>query len=373
VDEGLALLDEAMVAVVAGEVSPLMTGLIYCSVIETCQLVCAPGRAREWTTALARWCDGQPDLIAFTGACRVHRAEVLQLQGDWQAAIEEATRASDRYAQLGGQQAAAAALYQKAEVHRLRGEVAAAEEAYRSASQWGWEPQPGLALLRVAQGKPRAAAAAIRRVVNATADRLRRIKLLPACVEILVAAGDLREARQASRDLDEIARSFASGGVLGAMAAHARGEVELAEGDAPAALTSSRRAWEVWQQIGAPYPAARARILVGLACRALGDGDGAELELDAARAALERLGAATDLARLDRLAQRPPSAKRHGLTGRELQVLRLIATGKTNRAIAAELSLSEKTVDRHVSNILGKLDVSSRAAATAYGYEHALI
>ena len=242
-------------------------------------------------------------------------------------------------------------------MHRLRGEFAAAEEAYRSASQWGLEPQPGLALLRLAQGRTDAAAAAIRRAVGATADRLQRTKLLPAHIEIMLAAGDVQEARGACHELEEIAGTFDTG-VLGAMAAYARGAVELAEGNPHAALGSLRCAFEVWQQVEAPYAAARVRVLIGLACRALGDDDGGGLELDAARAVFEQLGAAPDLARIDALIQGAPSAHRHGLTRRELQVLRLVAAGKTNKAIAAELCLSEKTIDRHVSNIFTKLDVA---------------
>jgi DNA-binding CsgD family transcriptional regulator len=372
VEAGLALLDEAMLAVAAGELSPLVTGLIYCSVIEGCQEVYALGRAREWTAALAQWCEEQPEMLAFTGTCLVHRAEIMQLRGAWPDAIEQARRACERCTQVANRRAAAAALYQQAEVHRLRGEFAAAEEAYRSASRWGWEPQPGLALLRMAQGRTDAAAAAIRRVVSATSDRLERTRLLPACIEIMLAAGDVADARGACRELAAIAERFDTG-VLGAMAAQARGAVELAEGDAQAALGSLRRAWRVWEQVEAPHLAAQVRVLIGLACRALGDEDGSTLELDAARAVFEQLGAAPDLARIDSLAAGAPSGRSHGLTRRELQVLRLVTAGKTNKAIAAELFLSEKTVDRHVSNILTKLDVPSRAAATAYAYEHKLI
>jgi DNA-binding CsgD family transcriptional regulator len=371
VEKGLALLDEVMVAVTAGELSALVTGLMYCSVIEACQEVYAFGRAREWTAALAEWCEKQPEMVAFAGACRVHRAEIMQLRGAWQEAIEEAGRACER-AQGVSRQTAAAALYQQAEVHRLRGEFAAAEEAYRDASRGGLEPQPGLALLRLAQGRSDAAVAAIRRALGATADPLQRTKLLPAYVEIALAAGDLEHARTACRELEEIAASLDTA-VLGALAAHARGAVELAEGDAHAALGSLRRAFEAWQQIEAPYAAARMRELIGLACRALGDDDGGELELEAARAGFEQLGAAPDLARIESLIRGALAERPHGLTRRELQVLRLIAAGKTNKAIAAELFLSEKTVDRHVSNILTKLDVSSRVAATAYAYEHKLI
>ena len=372
VEEGLALLDEAMVAVSAGELSPIMTGLIYCSVIDCCRQVYALGRAREWTSALTRWCEEQPEMVSFTGICSVHRAEIMQLHGAWRDAFEEARRASERSTQAANLSAAAAALYQQAEVHRLRGKFVAAEEAYRSASQSGWDPQPGLALLRVAQGRADAAATAIRRVVRATTDRLARTRLLPAYVEILLAVGELEEAGLACRELEEIAESFDTR-VLSAMAAYARGAVELAEGDAQDALVSLGGAFEAWQEVGAPYEAARVRVLTGLACRALGDEEGGRLELEAARAVFEKLGAAPDIVHLELLAHEAPLEHAHGLTSRELEVLRLVAAGDTNRAIATKLSLSTRTIDRHVSNIFTKIDVPSRAAATAYAYEHDLI
>jgi DNA-binding CsgD family transcriptional regulator len=371
IESGLALLDETMVAVTAGELSPLVTGLMYCSVIGACREVYALDRAREWTAALTQWCEEQPEMIAFSGVCRVHLAEIMQLRGAWPDAILEAQRALERSRGV-NQQAAAAAFYQLAEVHRLTGDFPAAEEAYRSASQLGLEPQPGLSLLRHAQGRTDAAATAIRRAASATADRFKRMRLLPAYVEIMLAAGDVREARNASRELEEIAVSFDTA-VLGAMAAQARGAVELAEGDAQAAMGPLRHAFEVWQRVEAPYAAARVRVLIGMACRALGDEDGAGLELGAARSVFEQLGAAPDLARLASLMKAARPRHSHGLTPRELQVLRLVATGKTNKAIAAELFLSEKTVDRHVSNILTKLDVPSRSAATAFAYENKLI
>jgi DNA-binding CsgD family transcriptional regulator len=369
---GLALLDEAMVAVSAGEVSPVMTGLLYCSVIQACQRFYALSRAREWTAALAQWCDKQPEMLAFTGTCLVHRAEVMQLRGAWQDAIEEARRACKRFARGTDPSPPGAALYQEAEVHRLRGEFAAAETAYRNASQKGREPQPGLALLRLTQGRTDAAAAAIRRVMAAATDRLQRTALLPAYVEIMLAAHDIPEARSASRELEETAQSFNSE-VLAAIAAQARGAVELAEGNPRAALGALRPALQVWRLAEAPYAAARVQVLLSLACRALGDDEGAALELELARAVFAQLGAAPDLARTDSLTRMASSRASHGLTARELQVLRLIAAGRTNKAIATELSLSEKTVDRHASNIFTKLDVPSRAAATAYAYEHRLI
>jgi DNA-binding CsgD family transcriptional regulator len=344
---------------------------MYCSVIQACQQVYAFDRAREWTAALTQWCEGQPDMVAFAGVCRVHRAEIMQLHGAWPEAIEEARRA---YARSQGvdRRATAAALYQQAEVHRLKGEFAAAEDAYRGASQLGLEPQPGLALLRLAQERTDAAATAIRRVAGTTTDGLKRMSLLPAYIEIMLAAGDLEDARKACRELEDIARSIDTG-APDAIATQARGAVDLAEGDARAALGSLRRAFEVWQRIDAPYAAARVRVLIGLACRALGDEDGAGLEIEAARATFERLGATPDLVRINSVMQGVPSGDTHGLTPREVQVLRLVSAGKTNAAVAAELFLSERTVERHLSNIFTKLDLSTRTAATAWAYEHGLI
>jgi DNA-binding CsgD family transcriptional regulator len=373
VEEGLGLLDEAMVAATAGELSPIVTGLVYCSVIAYCQELYELRRAQEWTDALTRWCEQQPDMVAHTGRCLMHRAEIMELQGAWRDALEEARRAVERLAQGALNQVAAGhALYRQGEIHRLRGKLAAAEEAYREASRCGCEPQPGLALLRLAEGNDDAAAAAIRRVVGETTEQLKRAGLLPAYVEIMLALGDVEEAHSACRELEEISARYGSI-VLGAMSAQARGAVALAQGDARAALVALRRAWQVWQELEAPHEVARVRVLLGLACRALGDDDTATLELEAARGVFAQLGAAPDLVRVDSLIRRAPPIDAHRLTPRELQVLRLVAAGKTNRAIAADLVLSERTVDRHVSNIFTKLGMSSRAAATAYAYEHRLV
>ncbi|MGH2826242.1 MAG: LuxR C-terminal-related transcriptional regulator [Actinomycetota bacterium] len=372
VDDGLALLDEAMVAVTTDELSPVVTGLIYCSVIEACREVYAVRRSQEWTVALTQWCEGQPDLVPYAGQCLVHRAEIMQLHGAWRDALEEARRATERLARGVDQPASAAALYQQGEIHRLLGEFAAAEEAFLDASRRGLEPQPGLALLRLAQGNNDAAAAAIRRVVGETTDSLERARLLPAYIEIMLATGDPDGARSACLELGEIAEGYASG-VLGAMASGATGAIELAEGNARSALVSLRHAEQVWKEFGAPYEVARVRELIGLACDTLGDHDTAALELDAARGAFEHLGAAPDFARVDSLTRHAPSGDNQGLAPRELQVLRLVAAGKTNKAIAAELVVSERTVDRHVSNVFAKLGVSSRAAATAFAYEHRLV
>jgi DNA-binding CsgD family transcriptional regulator len=371
VARGLPLLDEAMLLVTAGGLSPMVTGLIYCSVIEACQEIQAVSRAREWTSALSVWCEQQPEMVSFTGICRVHRAEIMQLHGAWREAIEEAQRVCEGCLDPGNRRVAAAGYYQRAEVHRLQGEFAEAETAYRNASQWGWEPQPGLALLRLVQGRTDVAAAAIRRVLGATSDRFERTRLLAAHVEIMLAASDFEAAREACIELDQVAGQFDSD-VFAAIAAQARGTVELAQGEALAALVSLRRAWRTWQEIDAPYLAARSRVLIGLACRALGDDEGATLELDAARVTFDRLGALPDRERLDALVKAPEDAD-HPLTPRELQVLQLIAAGRTNKLIASELVLSEKTIDRHVSNILIKLGVPSRTAATAYAFRHRLL
>jgi len=372
VERGLALLDEAMVAVTSGELSPVMAGLVYCSVIASCQQVYALDRAHEWTSALAAWCQEQPQLVTFTGTCLMHRAEVMQLHGAWEDAIDESLRACERLSGDTDPEALGDAHYQQGEIHRLRGELAEAEDAYRSASQVGREPQPGLALLRLQQGRMEEAIGAIRRVLDTTPATWRRAGLLPACVEILLAAGDLEGARGACVELGDLAETFDTE-ILRAMAGHARGAVLLAELDAGAAVTPLRDAFYVWQKVGAPYLAARIRVLVGRACRALGDEDGAALELSAARDVFEQLGAVPDIAKLQAERQDSARSNDHGLSPRELQVLRMVASGKTNKAIAAELSLSERTVDRHVSNIFVKTDVSTRAAATAFAYEHDLV
>jgi DNA-binding CsgD family transcriptional regulator len=372
VDEGLQILDEAMVAVTSGEVSPFFAGVVYCGVIASCEEAFEPRRAREWTDALTRWCEAQPQLVSFTGRCLAHRAGIKQLHGAWADALEEAILARERCEQAMNRPAAGQAYYQQAELHRLHGDAAAAEAAYRDASRLGREPQPGLALLRLAQGETDAAAGALRRALAETAEPLQRAVLLPAYVDVALAQGAVDDAASASAELDEIGSSYGRP-MLGAIAAQVRGSVELARGDPQAALRSLRTAWQVWEELDAPYEGARVRLLVGLACRALGDEDGAALELDAARAAFDAVGAEPDVRRVDSLSGRTEKNGDHGLSARELEVLRLLASGRTNRAIAAELVVSEHTVARHIQNIFRKLGVSSRTAATAFAFEHDLV
>ena len=318
---------------------------------------------------MADWCAAQPEFTgAYRGLCRVHRVVMLRLGGGWPSAEREARLACEQLTHGYGEVVAGGAFYQLAEVHRLRGEFADAEKAYLEAVRYGWDSQPGLALLRLAQGKPAAAAASVRRALAETTDVLHRSQLLPAAVEILLADSDLTGAAQATEELAAVADDFDTT-ALRAMAAQASGALRVAQGAAEHALTALRRAGQLWRELDVPYEVARTRVLIAQACRALGDEDSAAIEVDAAREAFQRLGAVPDAARLDDTA----TADTAGLSPRELEVVRLLAAGRTNQAIAAELFLSEKTVARHVSNIFGKLGVGSRTAAAAYAFEHGLV
>jgi DNA-binding CsgD family transcriptional regulator len=369
--KGVALLDEAMVAVGAKEVSPIAAGDAYCTVIDGCHELFDVRRAWEWTTALSRWCEAQPQLVMYRGDCFVHRAEIMHLHGEWSDAMDELDKALARLADPVGSRELGAAFYLRGELHRLRGEFEDAAQAYRQANELGREPQPGLALLRLAQGRVEAAMAAIRRVLEEAGDPISRSRVLGPYVEIALAAGDVQAANAAADELSAIASDLDSP-LLQAVAESATGSVLLAENKPQDALALLRHAWMGWRALEAPYEAARARIPIALACRALGDVEGAEMELDAARSVFEGLAAAPDVGRVVEMSQGAPRAP-GGLTAREAEVLSLIATGKTNRAIATELVISEKTVASHVSHIFTKLDLTSRAAATAYAYEHDLV
>lgn len=385
--EGLALLDDAMCAVTAGELGPLFTGWIYCLALTRCMAAADLGRAAEWTESAIRWCAERTAANPFRGLCRVHQVEVLDLRGDWSRAETEAARVPHELPP-GDAQVAAEAAYVTAEIRRRRGELAEAETAYARAHELGRTPQPGLGLLKLAQGKAEAAVTALRLALAeagepAGPDRLSRARLLAAQVEVELAVGNVAEAAAAADALEELARADPTGSgatLLGATAATARGAVALADHGTNAGgggdgmervLRLLRQALDLWLELRVPYEAAQVRMMLAAADRAAGHDDGARLELRAALAVFERLGSAPDARRAAALLGgdgRLPA----GLTRREGEVLRLVAAGRTNREVASALSLSEHTVSRHLNNIFAKLQVSSRAAATAYAYRHDL-
>ncbi|HKU34684.1 MAG TPA: response regulator transcription factor [Paenarthrobacter sp.] len=366
-EEGLQLLDEVMVSVTSDEVSPIPTGIIYCAVLGSCRLAQDVGRAQEWTAALERWCGERPDMVMFGSQCQAFRAELLILHGAWDEALAVA-RAAEGRLRKGDPDATFGAWYQEGEVLRLRGHVKEAEQAFKMAAETGFEPEPGLALLRLAAGKTTEAQARIQRAA-AGADPANRRRLLPAVVDIELEAGNLAAARTA---VDELTGRInpASRPLELALAAQSEAAVLLAEGDAAAAAVGARRAWRLWYTLEAPFHAAKARVLAGKACAALGDTDSAAMEFEAALADFADLGAGPAMSEVQDLcgARGKPL-----LSPRESEVLALVAAGHSNKSIARLLYLSEKTVARHVSNILAKLNVPSRAAATTYAFEHHLI
>ncbi|HET9439664.1 MAG TPA: hypothetical protein VFO52_05815, partial [Longimicrobiales bacterium] len=322
---GIRLLDEAMAAIEAGGVSAAVAGDVYCSMIEACHETFDVRRAHEWTAALSRWCEAQSSLVAYRGQCLTRRAEMQQMHGAWDEAAQDAEQACERLSHPPPpQRAVGAALYQRAELHRLRGEFAEAEPLYREAARWDSKPRPGFAMLRLAQHQIDAALTMIRALFDEVRDLPTRTRILAAYAEIALAAGDVDVAALAAGELSEIAREV-NAPQLDAEAAYAEGAVLLAQHNPAAALPLLRRAASVWQQLDAPYCGARAAVLIALAARALKDEETAAFEFAAARAVFERLGAKPDVERIDALTQPDETHGPAGLTFREMQVLRLIA------------------------------------------------
>jgi DNA-binding CsgD family transcriptional regulator len=370
---GMMLLDEVMAAVTSDDVSPLLVGIIYCAIMNTCQQAFDVRRATEWTNGFSQWCEAQPDLVPFRGECIVRRSELMQRQGAWPLAMEEIMRATESFTEDHFVPWAGDAFYQQAELHRLHGDYGKAEASYRVASQLGNSLQPGLALMRLAQGRANAAVALIRRLLGEATEGYQRSRLLPAHVAIMLETGDIDAAEASAQELRDLALQR-NARYLQALAGHAMGSVMLARGDTATALSALRGSLECWHDFNMPYEAARARVLIAEARRQLGDDESAEVELAAARDTFARLGAVPDFERAQALiASEVTPAVSGALTERELDVLRLVAAGSSNRAIAETLVVSEHTVRRHLQNIFAKLDVSTRAAATAYAFQHDLI
>lgn len=367
--QGLAALDEAMLFAVEGRLRPYSAGKVYCSLISACEALGDLRRATEWSEATTRWAERHP-LAVFPGLCRVHLASSLRMRGEWDEAEKQAVRACAELATL-NVASAAAGYAEIGEIRRRIGDLDGAEDAFRSAEKLSGQPQPGLAVLRLAQGNTDAAIAIINRALDEhTWSRLSRARLLPAQVQIAIAADDLERAEAAAQELESIAADFASP-ALAAAALSARGRVQLASGDRGACATL-RQAAARWQELGEPHELATARMLQGVALREDGDLDGAASSFEAASALFTQLGANTDLRSLSNFTNCAPELPA-GLTARECEVLRLVAAGHTNKAIAGELFLSEKTVARHLSNIFTKIGVTSRSAATAFAYANSLV
>jgi len=369
-EDGMALLDEAMLDVMSDQMNPAYAGNIYCNMIAACHELGDLRRMRQWTKSLARWCKQIPPAMLFTGICRVHQAQLLAVSGAWEQAEREASQVCT---DLEGIQveSVAEAHYAVGEVRLRQGDLAAAESALEEADRLGRDPQPALALVRLAQGHPERAKAMLDLALAARAGQpLVRAPLLAGLVEVTLESGELESARNAADELAGIAATFGTE-ILRARRLQATGAVLVAEDRCVEALPVLREACRVWQDLDAPYDAARVRLLLARACSALSDTDGATRALDAAAAVFDRLGARLDARKIVSLRQAPRLPD--GLTEREVEVLALVAAGQTNRQIAEALVISHKTVARHLSNIFVKCGLATRAGATAYAFEHDLL
>ena len=368
VADGLGHLDEAMLSAVEGKLSPYTTGKVYCSLISACEQLGDLSRAAEWTDATLRWSEDHP-MAMWPGICRVHHAALLQLRGDWRAAEREARQACT---ELDGFHVpnVAAGYIEIGEIRRRLGDLDGAEAAFATAEELCGQQSAGLALVRLAQRRVDAATAIITQMLDDhTWNQLARAKLLPARVQIAVAAEDLGAAIAAADELERIVTKYDSPALLAA-ALSSRGRLQLAQGDDGTACATLREALRYWQQLEVPYEVATVRLLLGQACRSCGDEDAASSSFSSAAAIFDRLGAALDSRHIRDLTS--SSSLPADLTAREAEVLGLVASGVTNKDIAAALHLSERTVARHLSNIFTKIGVASRTAAAAFAYEHDL-
>jgi len=370
VPEGLALLDESMTHAASGRLVPVLLGELYCFVIECCEEVSDLRRVAEWTELLSRWCTAHPELVPFTGQCSLHRGQVLAANGAWPQALDELTSAIDRYRAGGATHPIGRASAEKGDLQLAMGNFPAAEASYQVASEHGHDPQPGLAVLWLNRGALAAAVAAIRRLLAEITHPVGRCRVLPDAVTVLLAAGEVGDAREAARELEGIARSFGCEPLV-ARAALASGAVEVSVGDPAASLPYLRRARQLALQLEMPYLGGLAQLETARALRALGDDSSARRELAEAHHVFAMLGARPALDEVDRLLA--PGVRPRGLSAREVEVLRLVAVGRSNAQIATQLVLSERTVARHLSNILAKLDVPSRTAAAAFAHDHQLV
>ena len=371
VADGLALCDEAMLPVYAGDVVPNWAGNLYCLIMALCFELADIERARAWTDATERWCDQFSNAAMFTGICRVHRAQLLHLEGAWDQAESRAAQACRDLADM-NVEVVAAGHYEIGELRRVRGDDDGAEQAFARAHALGRDPQPGLALLRLAQGDAVTARTSLETALAATDPPLPRVPLLTALADVAEASQDRDLAGSVAAELAVIAGSFSTPGIQ-ARAATAAGVAHLLADEPDQALATLREACRTWRSVGGRYETARAQVRLARALAAIGDADASTRERQQARATFEELGARLDLDHLAATGHVTARTAPGGLTDREVEVLRLVADGATNAAIAEQLTISERTVERHVSNIFLKLDVSSRTQAARFAFEHGLV
>jgi len=372
VSEGMTLLDEVMVSVEYVGISPLVIGIVYCGVIETCQKIFDIPRAQEWTVLLSQWCESQPDLVPYRGECMIRRSQIRHIHGEWPEALDELKRASQMLSQPPGEPAAGEAYYQLAEMFRLKGDFQQAEKLYVEANKYGRKPQPGIAILRLAQNEKDLAVKSIQNALDEVRNPVRRVKILPAYTKIMLANDRISEARTASGELDALAKKYDTV-FLRAVSAYCQGAIRLKEGDVDSAIQYFRNSLNLWNELDTPYETAAVRLLLGRAYREKGDQDSASMELSTAQWIFKELEAVPDLRAVEALMGEQQVADRHGLTLREVQVLQLVSEGDTNKLIAGKLFISERTVERHLTNIFNKLQVNSRTEATTFAYKHGIL